>query len=336
MERHYWSVISLLICSIYLEACDSPIKEETQAFVISYQNIPTPERNTMDVEKVALGKMLFHETILSQDSSIACVHCHEPQYANGENVALSTKGVSHKKLQRNSPALINVAWAKGWFWDGGAKNIESLIFGPLTHEDEMNADLKEILQRLNQTPIYSTTFKEVFDVDEIQSAHLARALAQYVRSLLSNQTKYDAHLKGKYQFSKNEQRGFEIFNRNCQQCHTPPFFTDFNYHNNGLNKDDFFTDKNEGMNKGRGRITRTTKDNGKYKTPTLRHLNTSSPYMHDGRFATLDEVFDHYSNTIQKSATLDSLLKQNIVLTEEDRMMLKEFLHTLDQPNSEI
>ncbi|MBB6458929.1 cytochrome-c peroxidase [Flammeovirga kamogawensis] len=336
MERHYWSVITLLICSIYLEACDSSFKEETQASVISYQNIPAPERNKMNAEKVALGKMLFNETILSKDSSIACVHCHEPQYANGENVALSTKGVSHKKLQRNSPALINVAWAKGWFWDGGAKNIESLIFGPLTHEDEMNADLKEILVRLNQTPIYKAAFRKTFDIEEIKSAHLARALAQYVRSLLSNQTKYDAHLKGNYQFTKNEQSGLEIFKRHCQQCHTPPFFTDFDYHNNGLDKDDFFTDLNEGMSKGRGRISRNKKDNGKYKTPTLRYLNTSSPYMHDGRFATLDEVFDHYTTTILKSETLDSLLYQRITLTKEDRLMLKAFLHTLDQPNSEI
>lgn len=327
MERNYSKIVLAFGFKLILGICLFSCKNNKHTSVISYENIPTPPHNEMSDDIVSLGKELFFDSNLSKDSTISCSHCHQIQYGFGENVSLSTIGVSKKKLLRNSPALINIAWASGWFWDGGAKNIESLIFGPLTHEDEMGADLKKLVSDLNENENYKLKFQNAFGIDKIYSAHLARALAQYVRTLISNKSNYDLFLEGKYQFNEVENKGYQIYKINCSSCHKEPFFTDFGYHNNGL--DTVFSDTLEGVYKGRGRITRVAKDIGKYKTPTLRNLFATAPYMHDGRFETIYEVLEHYEYNIQHSKTLDSLLEKNIVLTHSEKEELITFLFTL-------
>ncbi|MBD0404284.1 cytochrome-c peroxidase [Flammeovirga sp. EKP202] len=327
MERYFLKIVPLIGITIFIGACLFSCEENRQASVISYQNIPAPEHNEMDPLKVELGRKLFFDPHLSKDSTVSCAHCHQPQYGFGENVSLSTQGVSHKPLLRNSPALINIAWASGWFWDGGAKNIESLIFGPLTHEDEMGTDLKLLISNINTSTYYKEEFKKAFGVDKVYSAHLARALAQYVRTLISNQSKYDSYLNGKYQFSVKESLGYKVYQEKCSSCHKEPFFTDFEYHNNGL--DTTYSDQHEGINKGRGRITRVEEDILKYKTPTLRNLFATVPYMHDGRFNSINEVLDHYEKKIQITPTLDSALINGIHFEMSERENLIAFLETL-------
>ncbi|WP_281613871.1 cytochrome c peroxidase [Flammeovirga sp. SubArs3] len=327
MERYYCTVILLSICSLIFEACDSSEKSKSQASVISYENIPAPERNSMRKDRVALGKLLFHDTNLSKGKNISCSTCHLSAYNFGENVTVSHNGASGKKLHRNTPPLINIAWAKGWFWEGGAKNIESLIYGPLLHEDEMSADLKEVVNYLNASQEYKERFTSAYGIQEIKSAHLVRALAQYCRSLISNQSNYDLHLQGKYQFTPLEKEGHIAFNNHCSSCHTPPFFTDFDYHNNGL--DTVFSDTLEGLFQGRARITLKEEDMGKYKTPTLRNIFASAPYMHDGRFKDIEDVFEHYEKGILISKSTDSTLINGIPLKEHDKKSIKAFLWTL-------
>ncbi|WP_044204877.1 cytochrome-c peroxidase [Flammeovirga sp. OC4] len=327
MERYFLKIVPLIGITIFLGACLFSCEENRQASVISYQNIPAPEHNEMDPLKVELGQKLFFDPHLSKDSTVSCAHCHQPQYGFGENSSLSTQGVSHKPLLRNSPALINIAWASGWFWDGGAKNIESLIFGPLTHEDEMGADLKLLMSNINASTYYRKEFKKAFGIDKVYSAHLARALAQYVRTLISNQSKYDSYLSGKYQFSEKEGLGYRVYQEKCSSCHKEPFFTDFEYHNNGL--DTTYSDQHEGINKGRGRITRVEEDILKYKTPTLRNLFATAPYMHDGRFNTINEVLDHYEKEIQITPTLDPSLINGVHFEMSERENLIAFLETL-------
>ncbi|NME72318.1 cytochrome-c peroxidase [Flammeovirga aprica] len=327
MERNLCKIILLISIPVFVGACLFSCEENRQASVVSYQNIPDPEHNKMDPLKVELGRKLFFDPNLSKDSTISCGHCHQPQYGFGENVGLSKQGVSHKALLRNSPALINIAWAKGWFWDGGAKNIESLIFGPLTHEDEMGTDLKLLMKNINASSFYSEEFKTAFGVDKVYSAHLARALAQYVRTLISNQSNYDLYLEGKYQFSEKEALGYKLYQKNCSHCHQEPFFTDFDYHNNGL--DTTFSDAHEAINKGRGRISRVKEDDLKYKTPTLRNIFATAPYMHDGRYQSIHDVLDHYEKMIQYYPTLDSTLKNGIQFKVSEKEQLIAFLGTL-------
>ncbi|KXX72605.1 hypothetical protein AVL50_00435 [Flammeovirga sp. SJP92] len=313
--------------TVFVGACLFSCEENRQASVISYDNIPAPDHNKMDLLKVELGRKLFFDPSLSKDSTVSCAHCHQANYGFGENVSLSTQGVSHKPLLRNSPTIINIAWAKGWFWDGGAKNIESLIFGPLTHEDEMGVDLKLLMRNINASAYYKKEFKSAFGIDKVYSAHLARALAQYVRTLISNQSKYDLYLEGRYQFSEKEALGYQLFQKNCNSCHQEPFFTDFGYHNNGL--DNTFSDDHEGINKGRGRITRVDEDLLKYKTPTLRNIFATAPYMHDGRFNSINEVLNHYEKEIKHFPTLDSTLINGIQLDASEREYMLAFLETL-------
>lgn len=310
-----------------LGACGTSKKEDPQASVISYQNIPDPKRNLMTEERVALGKMLFNDPILSGNGKIACIDCHDQKYGYGENVALSTNGITGEPLKRNSPPLINIAWANGWFWEGGAKNIESLIFGPLTHPNEMGANLKEMVNTLNDHPEYPRLFQKAYQTKKIKSAYIARALAVYCRSLISNQSRYDQYLRGEINFSYDELKGMSLFQAKCGSCHPSPFFTDFNYHNIGL--DNVFPDTLEGLYQGRGRITLEDNDMGKYKTPTLRNLFATAPYMHDGRLQTLEEVFDHYENGVKDYVSLAPQMRKGISTSEEEREMILTFLKTL-------
>ncbi|ANQ47845.1 cytochrome-c peroxidase [Flammeovirga sp. MY04] len=326
MERNYCRIIALGFLVI-LGACGSSQEEDAQASIISYENIPAPKRNLMTDERVALGKMLFHDKNLSGNGKVACVDCHEQKYAFGENMALSTNGITQEPLHRNTPPLINIAWAEGWFWEGGAKNIESLMFGPLTHPNEMGANLKEVVKDINDHPEYPVLFQKAYQIKTIKSAHIARALAAFCRSLISNQSKYDQYLNGEIDFSYDELQGMKIVETRCGSCHPAPFFTDFNYHNIGL--DSVFSDTLENLFQGRARITLKEEDMGKYKTPTLRNIFASAPYTHDGRFKTIDEVFDHYESGILPHKSLAPQMRNGIDLNEEEREQVKIFLTTL-------
>lgn len=232
-------------------------------------------------------------------------------------------------LTRHAPALFNLAWAQnGLFWDGGAKNLESLSLGPLRHPDEMAADLHTLPAELQQIPDYPPLFEAAFGTDSITTAHILRALAQFQRSLVSFSARYDSVQAQKAVFSSLEKRGYQVYQENCSGCHTEGLFTDNDFHNNGL--DSRFPTDWENPRQGRYRITLDTADLGKYKTPSLRNLAFTAPYMHDGRFSTLEQVLDHYQNGIQSSPSLDTLLTEGIRLNASERRALIAFLKTLN------
>lgn len=324
-----------LACCLY--SCREEGKQQIAELhmITKFGNIPSPERNPLSEEGVALGKRLFHDPVLSSNGKVSCATCHQPDKSFTDGLPLSALGVSGVALQRNVPPLINLAWNNGLFWDGGAKDLESLIFAPLTHPDEMGKDLHQLIEELNKDETYRLQFKNAFGIDSVSSAFIARALAQYQRTLISENSKYDKmiHSETESEFSTLEKKGLELFMSKCASCHQPPFFTDFTYHNNGLDEN-FNNPDHEGIYLGRFRISRDSADIGKFKTPTLRNVVLTAPYMHDGRFATLEEVLDHYSGGIKKSPTLHPLFilpdgSAAIPLTPHQKEAIIAFLNTL-------
>lgn len=290
--------------------------------------------NPLTEDGIALGKKLFFDKRLSGNNQVSCATCHQQNLVFSDGFALTTQGISGKALERNSPALINLAWATtGLFWDGGSTNLESQSFAPLAHEDEMHQNLTELIEELNADANYPRLFDKAFG-KAINQADIVKAIAQFERTLISGNSKYDKYIRKESggNLDSDELKGLQIAEKFCFSCHATPLLTDNLYHNNGIDTD--FTDDTElMMKKGRFRITNDLQDLGKFRTPTLRNIEKTAPYMHDGRFETLEQVVNHYSNGILASATLDPVLNQNgklgIPLSETDKKQLIAFLRTL-------
>jgi cytochrome c peroxidase len=328
---HYFFIflIGLFIFSSCKKTYEPTSKELVKAPYFT-DSIPHPKRNPFTSEGIRLGRKLFFDPALSSNGKVSCASCHHPEKFFSDGVALSNKGVSGKKLERHAPALFNMAWHPAFFWDGGAKDLESQMFGPLTHPDEMAANLNDVLQYLNEDEEYRNLFYQAFDKDTVQSAFMARALAQYVRTLISDNSAFDQYKNGKNNLDSLTLAGYKLFQtKQCNSCHPEPFFMDFNYHNTGL--DSVLIPGNLEINLGRYRITRDSADIGKYKTPSLRNAARTAPYMHDGRFETLEEVLEHYNNGVHDFPTVDKKLKDGIDLSEKEKKALIAFIESLTE-----
>ena len=291
---------------------------------------PQPERNLLSEEGVTLGKKLFFDPKLSVNGQVSCATCHSPSLAFTDGISLADHGVSGNKLHRTAPSIFNLAWQKnGLFWDGGANDLESLNFGPLTHPDEMGADLDDVVTYLESDAEYRSHFNLVFGEEQIQSAQVSRAISQYVRTLISQDSKYDYWKRNDAQLTELELKGYQVYKKNCSSCHVEGLFTDGDFHNNGLDKEYPNPPELEGLYQGRYRITSNPEDLGAYKTPTLRNIYLTAPYMHDGRFLTIDEVLDHYQNGVQVNESLAPELTEGVAFNSLEREALKAFLHTL-------
>ncbi len=290
--------------------------------------------NPLTHDGIALGRKLFFDKRLSGNNQVSCAACHQQNLAFSDGSALTTKGISGKALERNSPALINLAWANnGLFWDGGSTNLESQAFAPLAHEDEMHQNLEELILELNADANYPRLFNNAFK-RPINQADIVKAIAQFERTLISGNSRYDKYIRRESGGNLNDEelKGLQLAEKFCFSCHSTPLLTDNLYHNNGIDND--YTDDTElMMKKGRFRITNDIQDLGKFKTPTLRNIEKTAPYMHDGRFSTLKEVVEHYSNGILTSPTLDSNLNRNGKLgfsfSETEKQQLIAFLKVL-------
>ena len=293
-----------------------------------------PNNNPQTVEGIALGKKLFFDPILSANNTQSCANCHAPQNAFTDSKRFST-GVLGAKGTRNAMPLFNLAWNydETFFWDGAAFSLEHQAFSPVRDPNEMNSTWHTVTQKLNTHPEYPNLFYKAFKTKEIDSTLVTKAIAQFERTLISANSKFDSYLLGEAQLTPSERNGFNVFmdetKGDCFHCHGSdknPLWTDNDFHNNGL--DEIFTDL------GRGKITGDPADNGKFKTPSLRNLSYTAPYMHDGRFNTLDDVINHYSEGLKNSPTIDPLMKKvaqgGVRLNEQDKEDLKAFLVTLN------
>lgn len=274
--------------------------------------IQVPGQNPMTQEGVELGRKLFFDERLSANNTQSCGSCHIPAASFSDTASFSL-GIDGIAGNRNSMPLINLGWMNELFWDGRATGIENQVFQPVTNPVEMHTTWPDVAAKLQQDLLYPTLFEQVFGTSTIDSVLVSKAISQFLRTLISGNAPFDKYLRtGKSGWNPTAEQaayeGFTIFmdetKGDCFHCHGDaynPLWTDNHFHNNGL--DVTFTDN------GRGAVTGNNFDNGKFKTPTLRNLVFTAPYMHDGRFATLQEVINHYSQGLQNSATIDPLMK---------------------------
>lgn len=301
-----------------------------------FARLNIPEENPMTVAGFGLGRRLFYDPILSADSSLSCASCHLPERAFTDGRAVAA-GIKQRQGRRNALSLANVAYQyKGLFWDGRAATLEEQALIPVEDPNEMGHDWAAVEQALRRHPVYPGLFAEAFgivDTAELTRHLAARALAQFQRALISADSKYDRAMRGEDTLSAAEERGRQIFfdlseelpEGECGHCHTPPLFTDQTYMNNGLDEapqPESFRDK------GRGETSGQRYDNGRFRVPGLRNAALTAPYMHDGRFATLEEVVEHYNQGGHYSPNLDPKIRK-LHLSDEDKQSLVAFLKTL-------
>ncbi len=286
--------------------------------------MPVPEDNPLTEEKVALGRRLFFDPILSRDYTLSCGSCHDPRRVFTDGLAVAV-GIESRQGTRNSPALLNRAWGKAQFWDGRAASLEEQALQPIENPDEFNMTLDEVLARLQNHHQYAEWFRAVF-AREVNSKDLGRAIASYVRTILSGDAPIDRYLNGDRQaLSEQARAGLRLFRgrANCTACHLGPTFTDGQFHNTGVAfRDGKLTDE------GRFTVTGKEKDRGAFKTPTLRHVAQTAPYMHDGSLATLEDVIEFYDRGGNANPYQDPTLRA-LNLTAEEKAALGAFLRSL-------
>lgn len=322
---------TVFILTLLLTGCADGVEPVNDPYVFETPvNFPPPvytfENNPVSKAGAELGQMLFYDPVLSLDSSIACANCHQQAVAFSDPVHRFSRGVDDAAGFRNAPAIQNMAFQKNFFWDGGVKHLDFVPINAVTSKIEMAETLEQVVQKLQRSKFYPKKFNDAFHEEEITSQQMLYALSQFMNLMVSANAKYDQFVRNEADLTKDEAEGLEIFEAQCRTCHATDLFTDDSFRNNGL-------DASFEKDTGRERITEFSGDRGKFKVPSLRNVDLTSPYMHDGRFNTLEQVLDHYSNTVKDSETLDPLLKQGespgIVLSAEDKVKLIAFLKTL-------
>ena len=340
----------LLAVMVWGSSCkdepDPPVGEEpyiTTPFDLytppSLPPIRVPVDNELTVEGVELGRMLFYDPILSADSTQSCGSCHEQSFAFTDNGKSVSTGIRNLDGRRNSMPIFNLMWHnEGFFWDGRANLLRHQAVLPIQDPLEMDHVMAALLAELNEHPDYSLRFKQAYDADEITEDLIGKALEQFMLTLVSGTSKFDiGQTNGFSNFTAQEQRGMFVFNQeakvkdstnvggDCFHCHMPPLFMVKGFINNGL--DTVFTDL------GRADVTANPNDEGTFKTPSLRNVEHSAPYMHDGRFETLEEVVEFYltgahANSPNISANMHAL-QDDVYLSDDDKAALVSFLKTL-------
>lgn len=297
-------------------------------------NFPVPiyglDQNPPTQAAVELGRTLFYDPQLSRTGKIACGSCHEQSSAFANAGKSLSEGVDRQLGTRNVPALQNLRWKPNFFADGGPKHIETMPMAPIANPLEMDESIDNILRKLNADASYQRRFAQVFGGSgPIDSYQFLRALAQFTASLTSSNSRYDQYARHEIgsTLTDAELRGLAVLRQKCGSCHTGELFTDESFRNNGL-------DRSFPQDSGRAHITRSRLDAGRFKVPSLRNVALTAPYMHDGRFRTLDQVLDHYNHGMVESATLDPQLRRSgqlpgISLSAEERQNLLSFLATL-------
>ncbi len=345
MNRSSLTVLILSISLSIIYQCKEDSFDPLYEFpdILNFREIPQSPDNIATKAGVALGKQLFFDPVLSQDSTISCASCHKPEFGFADNRATSP-GVGGAIGKRNSMALVNLSFYEGFFWDGRANSISHQANFPIPDSNEMNLPWEEAIKRLQLRSNYVALFKDAFGTDTITQLLVTKALEQFQTTLLAYNSKYDQFERGERDLSPSEKRGLEIFRTekgDCFHCHQlgheliihpEKIFT-----NNGL---DNVTDLTDFEDKGLGSITNDINDNGKFKITTLRNLAFTAPYMHDGRFETLEEVIEFYNAGPKPSPSLDNIMvakandrfiktgSRGLQLSNQEKEDLKNFLLT--------
>lgn len=281
------------------------------------------KKHPLDPKKIALGRILFYEPLLSRDNTISCSSCHLQATSFTHVDHALSHGIEGKIGSRNSPPLINLAWSKSFMWDGDVTDLDMQAFKPITNKLEMDETMEHVVRKLQSAPGYPTLFYNAFGDSVIRQDFVLRSLSQFLLTMVSANAKYDRVKRGEEQFSAQEQKGYLLFKAHCAECHTEPLFTNGGFENNGLAIDDELNDI------GRMKVTHKREDSLKFKVPSLRNVEYTYPYMHDGRFKTLGMVLNNYIMGIQQSPTLHPSLRKGIYLTSDEKADMISFLFTL-------
>jgi len=307
----------------------------------NFPPMPIPADNPFTVEGIALGRYLFYEELLSGDNTMSCATCHSQSVAFTDDGNQFSTGIDGISGTRNAMALVNLAWDTRYFWDGRALTLEDQVFDPVRNPIEMHDSWPNVVAELQAHPSYPELFRAAFGTSVIDSTLVSKALAQFMRTMISGNSPFDKFQRGEAFLPVDAQLGVQLtqmeggnpalglggqWGADCFHCHPHAGgrMTDGLLHNNGL--DSQFTDL------GAGAISGLPEDMGRFKTPTLRNVALTGPYMHDGRFQTLEEVIEHYNSGGHESPTVDVFMKYTqggLQLTSEKKQQLLAFLNSL-------
>ena len=326
------TLLYIFLISLTVYACkkddDVPaIDPDAQVFTLQvprgfpYPSVPADNRPTN--YRVRLGKQLFTDPILSRDSTISCASCHKENMKFTDGLPFS-EGIAGRHAARNSPSILNIAYQPYLFWDGGNPTVEQQVLGPIGNPNEMDFDANLVVERLKRNPDYVFKFMQAYG-KEPSVYTLTRAIANYERTLFTGTSKYDRYMYDHDSTALNasEKNGMTLFFNeigDCFHCHVDYNFTDYSFQNNGLYVN--YPDS------GRARITLKASDVGKFKVPTLRNVELTAPYMHDGSMATLEQVIDHYASGGQAHPNKSNVVRPR-PLTAQDKTDLVNFLKAL-------
>lgn len=337
-SRFLFSIVTLML--LFTSSCkkddvDAPCEPTgptpyNLTIPFGFPPMAIPEDNPMTVEGVELGRMLFYDNRLSGNNTQSCATCHFSSSSFSDSAQFST-GITGAIGNRNAMAIVNLGYSFAFFWDGRAATLEEQALEPVVNPIEMNAKWPDVLDKLNADTYYRQQFKTAFGVDVIDSLDVAKAIAQFERTMISGNSRFDKYNRGEVVLTDSEFNGFTLFMTeaaDCFHCHGTTLTMGFDYENNGLQQ----TMEDLGV----GGVTGLSTDIGKFKPPTLRNIELSAPYMHDGRFQTLEEVVEFYNSGVNQSSPNISplMLKANrpggsLNLTDQEKADLVAFLKTL-------
>lgn len=321
MKSHTNTLLFLgsIVVSLFLFCCQPNAVVTPESF----GKISHPEDNPSSPEKIALGRKLFFDTRLSKDNSISCASCHKPEWAFTDRKRVS-EGVGGRLTQRNAPSILNAGYLKTVMFDAHLPTLEMQVIVPIQEHVEMDMDMRSLLQRLQSIPEYESAARKIYG-REFDAWVLTRSISAFERSLISNNSRFDQfyYQGNKSALNKSEMNGWKIFSDRlyCTTCHPAPYFTTYVAENNGLYED-------YGEDKGRFRIHNDSLDIGKFKVPSLRNIELTYPYMHDGSLKTLDEVISHYESGGKRHVNQHPVIKK-ITLTPGEKKDLINFLSAL-------
>lgn len=333
------SRLSIFVLTVFIPgffACNKAVEIETNTVQFNIPaNFPAPHYNFANnpVTKAGfeLGRKLFYDPQLSRDNTISCGSCHIQTAGFTHHGHDVSHGIDDRLGSRNAPPIFNMAWSSSFMWDGGVFNLDLFSIAPITNPVEMDESMPNVLKKLQASNTYPNLYKDAFGTAEITTARTLKALSQFMNMLISKDATYDKVMRNEgVQFNASEQAGYIIFKGNCATCHQEPLFTDNSFRNNGIGV---------GPNNDTGReaISLQPADRYTFKVPSLRNLQYTKPFMHDGRFLNLEGVIEHYSTGVSPGLNIDSALYKSgrwgFHFTEKEKKDLLAFLQTLNDKN---
>lgn len=350
MTRYYFIAVMAMIICVTWSCADDPvvdppmeeILQDSTKYNFAHGSLPAPDLpadNELTVQGVTLGRMLFYEKVLSKDGTQSCGSCHKQDQGFSDSRRFSI-GVEGLPGTRQAMSVFNMAWnSNEFFWDGRAHLLRDQALLPIQDQLEMDETLDNVISKLTNMKVYRDQFTRVYGTDDITEDKMALALEQFMLSIVSSDSKYDQWKAGSADLTASEERGRLLFETeynpffpqfsgaDCAHCHGGANFENDLYMNNGLDTDANFVDI------GREAVTNNPMDRARFKVPTLRNIELTAPYMHDGRFETLEEVVLHYNEGIHPSTTVDEAIlatsETGLFLTEQDQLDLINFMKTL-------